>query len=72
MLLEHFIVRLAERQRQVCKRLELVRLDDAEGCVGPADARIEDGDELGLGPGAHHGGSRAARRVIDHVLLAER
>ena len=70
MLLEHFIVRLAERQRQVRKRLELVCLDDAEGRVSPADARIEDGDKFGLGPGAHHGGSRA-RRVIDHVLLAE-
>ena len=70
MLLEHFIVRLAERQRQVRKRLELVRLDDAEGRISSADTRVEDCDEFGLGPGAHHGGSRA-RRVINHVLLAE-
>ena len=72
MLLEHFIVRLAECQRQVSQRLELVRLDDAEGSISPANPRVEDGDELGLGRGAHHGGSRAARRVINHVLLAER
>ena len=70
MLFEKLVVRLSESQRQVRQRLELVRFNDTERSISSTNARVENSNEFRLGSG-HHGGSCAAGRVVNHVLLAE-